>query len=277
MKYPIQDDAFAENALQIEIPGLFTSPRLLLDEQSVHPLFSNKHAFHFNDPNDKQRELTISLPWLDPAIRVNLDGEEFNLNTVHSAKARLAIFVPLAVMVLCLVLSTFSAWIAIALMPPLSLLAVRAMRLNHFSKKRKLLLAAAMLVPLTLLAATTWKVIERSWENRVPAASLSRHVFYDVVLSSEQFAFLSRQGVVDLLDAFRTTQAFESVELDLAELPVAPELEVSISQSFYPKVDRKVWIVRFDFTTAELGVVASQDLANSLGSRFEDFLRAIEN
>ena len=82
--------------------------------------------------------------------------------------------------------------------------------------------------------------------------------------------------MVDVLEAFRTTQPFETMQLELAELPLAPSLEVSISQQYVPKSARQVWSVRFDFSTQEIGVDDSQVLADAIGTRFEQFLIALE-
>lgn len=277
MKYPIDTELFAENELEIEISGLFSRPKVLFDNQAVYRKYSNKNTFSFNDKKHEKHEVALSLPWLDPVIHVNLDGKTLNLNTQHSSKARFATYIPLAVMIVALMLGTVWPWLTVIILLPLALLAVRAMRLNHFSKKRKLILLSAILIPLLVLAMATWTGIQQKWENRVLEDVISRHVFYDVVLSADQYALMSRQGVVDMLEAFRTTDTFKSVELELTALQVTPELEVSISQSFYPKLNRDVWLVRFDFTTAELGVKESQYFANKVGAKFEEFLAAIEN
>jgi hypothetical protein len=276
MKYPIHTAEFADNELQVEIPGLFSSPRVLFEGRVVQRQFAKKNAFNFTDKQSQKHNVRLTLPWFDPAIRVNLDGLKLQLNTTHSFKAKSAILAPIVVMTFCLVLELFWPLAVMALTFPLSLLAVRAMRLNHFAKTRKILLASALLIPITLFSAALWAIKDRSPEIIPVAKKQVSHVFYEALLSSDKFTQLNRQDVVDLLEAFRTTAEFESMQLELANLPIAPQLEVSISQTPYPKLNRQVWMVRFDFTTAQIGVRDSQVLADGLGTRFERFLTVLE-
>lgn len=275
MKYPIQTKELDDKKIEVDIPGLFAAPNLLMDGESVPSMHSNSNGFTFK-VNDTWHEVLLTFPWFDPVIKVVLDGQEQTLNSVHSNKARSAIFVPIAVMVFVLVLNTAWPLIAALMTLPLSLLAVRGMRLNHFSRVRKAALWSAMLIPLSLFSVSLWSLIYQAPNQAAPVGKQISYVFYEVLLSSDEFVDSSRQDVVDLLEAFRTTQPFETMELELAELPLAPSLEVSISQQYVPKSERQLWSVRFDFSTQEIGVADSQVLADALGTRFEQFLIALE-